>query len=102
MSDEDKVVFMAEPEDHPGSRFHFTGGMAMRNDLGLWRNDTPLTQWMGRHGIWHADDRSAAIFKAMWCRLHGIVFDVAAEAERNRVFWADSGCKPDGSPLVRA
>jgi hypothetical protein len=42
MSEEDKASYCKENPDHPGSQFHFFGGMAMRNNWGLWEQDTPL------------------------------------------------------------
>lgn len=99
MSYEDRELFKAEPEDHPGATYHSTTGMAMRNDLGLWRHDTELTRWFCSHNIYHGDDRSSAIFKALWCRLNDKPFDLAAEEEKFRLHWAMLGRNPDGSPL---
>lgn len=99
MTEEDMSRFAKEPEDHPGVRFHFTGGMAMRNEFRLWQNDTPLTMWFSSHGIFHGDDRSATIYKALWCRLNQRYFSITDEAEHFRAFWARSGHNPDGSPM---
>jgi hypothetical protein len=99
MSDEDKERFKKEREDMPGVSFHFSLGMAMRNELGLWRNDTPLTCWFQEHNILHGDDRSATIYKALYCRLHGRPFDIDAEELQHTNFWRGRGLKNDGSPI---
>ena len=91
MSESDKQAYRREDPDHPGSRFHFGGGMAMRNRWSLWDHDTPLSQWFLSHGIFHGDDRSAVIFKALYCRLTDTPFDIAKEAAFYEAFWAKSG-----------
>jgi hypothetical protein len=99
MTVEDQITFAQEPEDHPGSQFHFSNGMSMRNELHLWEHTTPLTRWFSEQGIFHGDDRSGTIFKALWCRLRNKPFDIKAEAEFYRVFWARNGVNPDGTPI---
>lgn len=91
--------FKLEPEDSPGARFHFFGGMNMRNAWGLWYNETPISKWFQFHGVLHGDDRSGIIFKALWCRLNNKPFDIDAEAAYYINYWKQKGCKADGSPL---
>jgi hypothetical protein len=99
MSDADKAVFAQQPEDSPGAEWHHTLSRNIRNDLHLWDDDTPLTKWFAANDIYHGDDRSGTIFKAMWCKLNNKPFDIKAEAEFYRAYWAESGVNPDGTPL---
>ena len=48
-------------------------GLAVRNVLGLSRDDGPLTRWFEERGFVRADDMSTAILRAYWRRLHGLV-----------------------------
>jgi hypothetical protein len=99
-SDEsDRNRFMREPSDHPGSQFHFGSGMAMRNIWGLWIKEQPLTQWFRSHGIWHADDMCALIYKAYWCSLHDKRFDIDKEAQHYKDYWTKQGVGFDGEKL---
>lgn len=53
-------------------REHWGLGLAVRNVLGLWRDDAPLTQWFEARGFVHAADISATILRAYWRSLHGL------------------------------
>lgn len=99
MDEPSKAWMRLEPADSPGSILHFGPAMQLRNDWGLWESDTPLSQWFATHDIHHGDDKSAAIFKAVWSRLSGRPFDITAESEAFRQHWASHGVNPDGSPL---
>jgi hypothetical protein len=99
MTMEDKFAFAQEPSEHPGAQFHFSNGMAMRNSLRLWEHDSPLTKWFCEQGIYHGDDRSAVIFKALWCRMRNQPFNIEQEAAYYRDYWKDKGLGADGKPL---
>jgi hypothetical protein len=99
MTEKDIVEYKKESEKHPGSKFHFFGGMAMRNNLGLWRNDSPLTNWFSENGVFHGDDRSATIYKALWCKLNDKPFDIKKEASHYQAYWKQKGVNPDGTEI---
>jgi hypothetical protein len=61
-------------------REHWGLGLAVRNVLGLWRDDAPLTRWFGSRGFVQPDDMSSAILRAYWRRLRGL----APEPEPSR------------------
>lgn len=58
-------------------REHWGLGIAVRNVLGLWRDDSALARWFGERGVIRADDMSSEILRAYWRRLRGL----APEAE---------------------
>jgi hypothetical protein len=87
MTPQEIVDYKQEDSEYPGIRFHFSGGMSMRNNLGLWYNETPIARWFKENGIHHGDDRSACIYKALYARLKGIPFDIAAEARYYKEWW---------------
>lgn len=91
--------YKKESYKHPGSKYHFWGGMNMRNSLHLWEHDTPLTKYFSSVGIFHGDDRSGTIYKALWCRLMNKPLDIKAEADFYKRFWAKNGLNADGSPI---
>ena len=53
-------------------REHWGLGLAIRNVLGLWREDSPLTQWFAARGFAQSDDMSIEVLRAYWRRLQGL------------------------------
>lgn len=99
MTDDSRKRFAKEDGTSPGSNFHFGGAMAMRNNWGLWDNEQPLTKWFRDYGVWHADDMSSIIFKAYWCFLNEVNFDIEKESEFYKNFWKNQGSGFDGVEL---
>jgi uncharacterized protein DUF6794 len=61
-------------------REHWALGLAIRNVLELWREDSPLTQWFAARGFAYAEEMSIELLRAYWRRLHGL--EVAPEPSR--------------------
>ena len=53
-------------------REHWGLGLAIRNVLGLWREDAPLTRWFTARGFAQSDDMAIEVLRAYWRRLHGL------------------------------
>lgn len=70
LSDEEKAFVRSLPEGELASRLHFTLGMAIRNDFGLWGGNKALLRSCGSETM-SADDASSVIIKALWRRLKG-------------------------------
>jgi uncharacterized protein DUF6794 len=59
--------------DEPGlDREHWGLGLAIRNVLGLWREDAPLTRWFASRGFIQSDDMAGEVLRAYWRRLRGL------------------------------
>ena len=66
-----------------GRRF---SGRMVRNHLELWGfND--LTKWFYQHGVFHADDMSCVVFKALHCKLNEKPFDIEEMADYFDRWW---------------
>lgn len=79
--------------DHP--MFHHTGGMAMRNGLGLWNKESPLARHMvQRFGLCHADDTGMLISHAAHARVNGTVYDIDADVRMCKEHWRRYGFDP--------
>jgi len=61
-------------------REHWGLGLAIRNVLELWREDSPLTQWFAARGFAEGDEMSIELLRAYWRRLHGL--EVGPEPSR--------------------
>lgn len=100
VSENDKREFADKSRSSACVGLGFGAGMAMRNGWGLWQKNQPLTQWFRKHGIWHADDMSGAIYTAFWCELNKVPFDIEAEKKFYDAHWAKYGQGFDGKPLT--
>lgn len=59
-------------DDSDLDREHWGLGLAIRNVLGLWRDDAPLTRWFAERGFVAGDDMASEVLRAYWRRLHGL------------------------------
>lgn len=98
-TDEDRVKFAKEDGNSPGANLHFCGGMAMRNEWGLWDKEKPLTKWFREYGVWHADDMSSIIYKSYWRFLNGKEFNMVKESIECEKYWKRQGLGFDGIKL---
>ena len=64
--------YLRSLEEADLDREHWGLGLAIRNVLGLWREDAPLTQWFVARGFVQGDDMSVEILRAYWRRLQGL------------------------------
>jgi len=75
--------------------FHMTGGMAVRNSLGLWDKESPLHKHMKeRFGLCHADDTGSLITNAAHAIKNGQEYDPQADIERFKKHWLFMGYDP--------
>jgi len=70
--------------------WHMSGGMALRNSWGLWYNETPIAQWFTDRGIYHGDDRSSIIGKAVIAKIKGESFDLDSEIKYFQTWWENT------------
>jgi len=71
-------------------------GLAIRNELELWREDAPLTQWFVARGVDKGEEMSIELVRAYWRRLPGL--KPAPEPNREALRgMADGGMRPSGS-----
>lgn len=72
--------------------FHFTVGMNVRNELGLWDKNSDLYGHMvERFGVSHADDTGTLIMNAALAQLKFESYDPRADIERFKRHWAMFG-----------
>jgi hypothetical protein len=86
-------------QNHSASEVHFTAGMVMRNDFGLWEQDTPFkADIKKRFNLFgHGDDCSGLILAGVWATVHGedVNKALATEAEYYRKHWTQCGVNPE-------
>lgn len=63
VSDSDRDWILRNPQDQVGASLHFTLGLAIRNEFGLWGGNSAL---MKSCGVNHPDDCSAIIIEQLW------------------------------------
>ncbi|MBN1570409.1 MAG: sel1 repeat family protein [Acidobacteria bacterium] len=85
--------------------YHFSLGMWMRNQWGLWGNG-PLAKYFEKMGLHHPDDMSGVILTTFWRHLNQKPLNVSAEVAHYQAHWfkeAKNGCesREDGSACAQ-
>jgi hypothetical protein len=83
----------AEFRDTPPDKlwqFHHGFGRALRNELGLWHDPKPAVRvyFEDQLGVSHPDDISSIIVHALYCKVNGTEFDLAAKLQYFNDYWA--------------
>lgn len=100
MKPKDKRDWKTIPFDKIMGMIHHLGGMSLRNEWGLWHGKTDICKWLRVNRIYHADDQSSTIFKALWCRVNDQPFDIKTEAAEYERFWRETaGLTWDMKPI---
>jgi len=66
ISDDDRDWILRNPKDHVRASLHFTLGLEIRNQFGLWGRNSAL---MKSCGVNHPDDCSGIIIEQLWRRI---------------------------------
>lgn len=78
---------------------HFTTGMAMRNEWGLWKETSPIKlDFQKRFNLFgHGDDISGIILDGVWAKVRGdnVERTLLKAAERFRFHWRKSKVDPE-------
>ena len=76
------------------SSYHSTCGRWLRNNWGLWDENSDLYKWFADRGFIHADDMSSTILKAYWCSIKDVPFNLEDEADKYRDYWKSMETMP--------
>lgn len=87
LSTEEQVEFIRMAEDDLGKLHHFFG-MWLRNNWGLWDENSAMCKHMKSLGFLHADDMSGSLIKEYWRRTHGLPSKLAEEIQYYKEYWA--------------
>lgn len=74
-----------------GGEYHFTLGMWLRNNWGLWKGGNDLTDYFNSIGIYHADDMSALILFCYVKMLRGDEFNFEEQVNKYINYWKAKG-----------
>ncbi len=76
-------------EESELAKYHFTLGIWLRNNWGLWKGDT-LARWFNSIGIVHPDDMSGIIIQSYWRELNSKPIDLDVQVQYYQDFWKKS------------
>ncbi len=68
-------------DDHHGT------GMSIRNNWGLWGNSTPIAKWFTAKRLYHGDDRSGILAKAVNAKIKNEEFNLEKEIKFYQEWW---------------
>lgn len=71
----------------PTTTFHHTLGREIRNDWGLWNQDSILHKEFNAIGIYHADDMSGIIFDTAQKILNGESVRLKKQVDHYKRYW---------------
>jgi hypothetical protein len=92
LSPEEQVNFTRMSEDEVGG-LHHSFGMWLRNNWGLWDENSAMCQHMKSLGFMHADDMSGSLMREFWARMNNLPSKLAEEIQYYKEFWAKAGNK---------
>lgn len=91
----DYVAARIDPNTVNCPYFHFSGGMSIRNSLGLWNKESALYKHMQqRFGLGHADDTGTLITNAAHAKLNGLIYDPEPDVQRFKEHWVRFSVNP--------
>ncbi len=67
-------------------QYHFSLGMWMRNNWGLW-GGSRLSKHLNRLGLQHPDDMSGLILSTFWCHLNSKPLRVKERVAEYQAYW---------------
>jgi len=78
------ILFLTE-EEFIGEAHHSLG-RKLRNEWGLWFNETEIGKWFEKLGVYHADDRSSIILTSFYRYIRGEEYNLE-EQMKNLTEW---------------
>lgn len=99
---EDLIEFTIRKENKDGFiyGYHFTAGMAMKNNWGLWRGKNKLVKYFNKLGIYHADDISQIILTSFHRHFNKKPIELEKQVKFYKDYWKKQGFK-NGNPLEK-
>lgn len=86
LSTEEQVEFTHMKEDEVGHQ-HMGFGMWLRNNWGLWDENSEMCKHMKSLGFIHADDMSHTLMVEFWRRMNGLPSKLAEEIQYYKEYW---------------
>lgn len=68
---------------------HHALGQFIRNNWGLWQEDSPLCMHMKALGFIHADDMSMSLIEEWWARMNKLPSTMEDDVKRYAEFWKE-------------
>ena len=78
------------PQDTENSfvgELHSTDGRWMRNNWGLWTQDSDLYSWFVSRGITHPDDMTGIILTSFYRVEHDLKIDLEGQIQEYKDYW---------------
>jgi len=91
LSVEDKECFKEWSEEKSVAKLHHSLGRWIRNNWGLWDENSKLSKWFKGRGIWHADDMSLIIITSYCRKTKGQPIKLQDQIQGYIKYWSELG-----------
>ncbi len=88
ISPEQQIKFMDMDEADFTSDAHLLFGASIRNEWGLWKDDSPLVKWFNSIGIEHADDMSSIVITSFYRTITSKTIDLYSQIKEIQDYWS--------------
>jgi hypothetical protein len=78
----DQIDFMNMTEEQFTEGAHFSLGVDIRNDLGLWKPNSALATWFASNGVAEPDDMCDIIFTCVYRKIMAREIDLEEQLEK--------------------
>lgn len=90
LTSEEQINFTRMSENDIG-RMHHGFGQWLRNNWGLWDENSAMCKHMKSIGFVHADDMSGSLLREFWRRMNNLPSKLAEDLELYREHWKKYG-----------
>lgn len=88
LHDEVKAFLKSNTKEKSEAMLHHSLGRRIRNQWGLWKQDSELYHYLTALGFQHADDMSGIIIHFYWKHINGLPWDgLDAEIKKYQDHW---------------
>ena len=91
LSPEDKERFQEWSENKFVASLHHNLGRWIRNNWGLWNDESKFNKWFNTIGIWHADDMSGIILTTYYRKVHNLPIKLKKQIQHYIKYWQAAG-----------
>lgn len=92
--DDDKAVITETTSPSRMIVFHHNLGQYIRNEWGLWTEDSEIFKYFKNLGVWHPDDISGIILDSYWLHKRNLPLNLDEQVKQSKDYWKGKENEP--------